>query len=341
MIDYDSTQYPTGVMAWRALLAAVEHASAGDESEWIEFKAHLDLNERSARPVLAKAIIGFANREVGRAARHLGGRALVIVGLEPGRLIGAPPIDPAEIHDAVQQYLADPAPGWDIHYVEYRDTKVLVVTVDPPAQGDPPFSIGRNGDKVRDGDIYVRKLGKTEPARSADLAMLFQRMQTSSSPQLDIAVSAEADGGVRLFDVPPDWIDQWVVRERGRLMTPLAPPRQKRSGLGGMEVTRLGRGSGFAALGLSDALRDQADKQRELMATFARSNPHETRHEESRTQDEYEAEVDAYLEECAAGFQRLPRSCVASCRPLSCSRPTTAPIRTSSGSRCMPTSKET
>lgn len=299
VIDYDTSQYPTGTLSWQELLGAIEKAAPGDESEWIEFKAKLDLCQKINRPVLAKAIVAFANRDVARAAQHFDGRALIVIGLEPGNLIGAPEIDPAQLHDAVQPYLSDPAPQWDVQYLTYGGKSVLVVTVSAPQQGDPIHCIAKDGDKVRDGEVYVRSVGKSSPAKSADLRMLSTRLLTKAGPGLDVDVFVDASDGVPLFNYPTDWVGRWVDAERARLMAPLAPPPPKPN-LGPHLAA-----NGLGALGLSESLLSQCGTARLANYAASLSNPFEIKHEEERTEETYAAEVDEYLDQCR---QQLPKA---------------------------------
>lgn len=299
MIDFDTSQYPAGTLGWQELLGAIEKAAPGDESEWIEFKANLDLRQKINRPVLAKAIVAFANRDVARAAQHFHGRALIVIGLEPGNLIGAPEIDPAELHDAVQPYLADPAPRWDVQYLTHRGKSVLVVTVNAPQQGDPIHCIAKDGDKVRDGEVYVRNIGKSSPAKSADLRMLSTRLLTQAGPGLDIDVFADAGDGVPPFNYPTDWVDRWVDAERNRLMAPLAPPPPK------PHVSPRLAANGLGAFGLSESLLSQSGTARFADFAASISRPFEIKHEEERTEETYAAEVEEYLDKCR---QQLPKA---------------------------------
>lgn len=298
MIDYDASQFPAGALGWQGLLEAIENASPGDESEWIEFKANLDLRQKTERPVLAKAIVAFANRDVARAAQYFEGRGLIVIGLEPGNLVGAPDIDPAELHDAIQLYLADPSPRWDVQYLTYKGKSVHVVAVNAPQPGDPIHCIAKEGDRVRDGDVYVRKMGKSDPAKSADLRRLSTRMLAQAGPGLDVEVLADAGNGVPLFEDPAGWVDRWVDAERDRLMAPLAPPPPARS------ADSFGR-TGLAALGLSDSILNQVSAATRLADMAAKSNPLHIKHEEKRTEEAYEAEVEEYLDKCR---QRLPKA---------------------------------
>ena len=299
MIDYDTSQYPAGALGWQGLLEAVENASPGDESEWIEFKANLDLRQKTDRPVLAKAIVAFANREVARATQHFDGRGLIVIGLEPGNLVGAPDIDPAELHNAIQPYLADPAPRWDVQYLKYKGKAVHVVAVNAPQPGDPIHCIAKEGDKVRDGDVYVRNMGKSAPAKSVDLRRLSTRLLAQAGPGLDVEVLAAAGDGVPLFEDPAGWVDRWVDAERDRLMAPLAPPPAAPPA-----DFRFGK-TGLAALGLSDSLLNQVSAATRLADMAAMSNPFHIKHEEERTEEAYEAEVEEYLDKCR---QRLPKA---------------------------------
>lgn len=300
MIDFDTSQYPAGALGWHGLLEAIENASPGDELEWIEFKANLDLRQKVDRPVLAKAIVAFANRDVARAAQHFGGRGLIVIGLEPGNLVGAPEIDPAELHDAVQPYLAEPAPRWDVQYLTFRGKPVLVVTVSAPQPGDPIHCIAKDGDKVRDGYVYVRNVGKSAPAKSADLRMLSTRLLTQTGPGLDVEVIADAGDGVPLFEYPVDWVDRWVDAERGRLMAPLMPPPPE------PPVDPRLRAGGLGAFGRSESLLNQISATAHLPDLAAsRSNPFHIKHEEERTEEAYAAEVEEYLEKCR---QQLPKA---------------------------------
>ena len=84
MSDFDTSALPSGTLGWTAFLEAIENGAIPDESEWLEFKANLDLAKKSERPVLAKAIVAFANRDADLASRHMDGRGIVVVGLETG-----------------------------------------------------------------------------------------------------------------------------------------------------------------------------------------------------------------------------------------------------------------
>lgn len=299
MISYDTSEYPTGVRAWQVLLEAIETASPSDEADWIEFKANVDLTKKAERPIIAKAIVAFANRDPARATRQLGGRALIVIGLEPGNIVGTSEIDPAQLHDYIQHYLAAPQPGWDHQYLTYREKVVLVITVDPPKTGDPIHCIGSSGDKVRDGEVFVRKVGQSAQATSMDLRMLSERLLAQGSNGLGISVTANAGAGPPLFSIPGQWVEEWIDAERARLMRPLKPQE------GG---ANLGRTSGAGVLGSAFIDHERFEKfigQGQMARSLRALDPFSKRHEEDRSPEDYEAEVDAYLDRCR---EQMPRA---------------------------------
>ncbi|MGY0541388.1 AlbA family DNA-binding domain-containing protein [Nocardioides sp. YJ-D4] len=291
MIDFDTTRLPFTLTEWAAFIAAIDNAAPEDESDWIEFKANLDLHARTERPVLAKAIVAFANREVARAAPHLGGHAVITVGLEPGTVIDVR-IDPADLANYLEPYLGDPAPPWSPHYVDYKGKRVLVVIVDAPQAGDPIYCIAKAGgdqkNGVRAGDIYVRHHGKSELQTPGDLQMLTERMRSQLGPTLDLNVCPVVDDGVPVVDFPATWLDTWISAERRRLMKPLLPEPKSTP-------------DRFSTLGRLDSLSTMS-RMSNYLSGLDMTNPFETKHDEDRTEEEYKAEVAQYLERCKSAL---------------------------------------
>jgi hypothetical protein len=56
-----------------ALVQAVRNADGHEEHRWIEWKSTLDLTDRAGLAHIAKAVIGFANRDPAAARHHAGG----------------------------------------------------------------------------------------------------------------------------------------------------------------------------------------------------------------------------------------------------------------------------
>ena len=54
------------------------------------------------------------------------------------------------------------------NYVPRDGKKVLLVTVEAPKNGDPVYMLRKSSDGARDGEVFVRKAGRTERANSVD-----------------------------------------------------------------------------------------------------------------------------------------------------------------------------
>lgn len=179
-INFDTSGLPPrGTVGWHELFDAVKVALPGDENQWVEFKANVDPSTKAGAATIAKSIVAFANRDPDNAANWLGGHAVILVGLEPGNVVGAPEIDPADLHNKVNALLGPPPPKWDATPVTYEGKHVIAITVDPPRQGDPIAVIGKSSGEVVDGHVYVRQVGKSERATSADIRRLVIRGQAA------------------------------------------------------------------------------------------------------------------------------------------------------------------
>lgn len=291
MIDYDTSRMPLGALGWTRLLEAIEAAEPGDENEWVEFKAANNPTSTEGRAAIAKAIVAFANRDPQRAARWFGGHAFIVVGLHPGSLVGVEPVDPAHVHDAVQPFLCDPAPYWEPLPLAYKGKTVLIITIAPPRVGDPIACIAKSSGPIQDGNIYVRRPGKSEPARAADVRRLSERLGAARST-VDIAVQTDGDVSIPTADYVDDWVDHWITAERERLLGPLRPPPAPD---GQSQWRHVGA--------FPDSSRLVADALKLSAANSALMRGLRKEHAESRSEQEYRDEVETYLQRCR---DRLP-----------------------------------
>lgn len=308
MIDYDVTVTPMGPLGMQRLLGAVESAHPNDESEWIEFKADLDPTSKEGAATIAKAIVAFANRDPDRAQRWCAGHAYIVIGLAPGNVAGAAEIDPAVLHDKVNMLLADPAPHWDPTPLTYAEKHVIVITVAPPRAGDPIACIGRSSGEVVDGNVYVRVPGKSERAKAADIRRLSTRLAPVGETLRDLVVTTA--GTIASVDYDDDWMTRWIEDEEDRLLAPLTPEPEPEAEPD--PVTRLSSLGPAALAGLSwdlpayrkmepfirtgAGMRSQAERLHDMLTE---------RHEEDRTEEEYRAAVESYLDRCR---ERLPEA---------------------------------
>lgn len=218
-IDLDLSRALRGVDGLRSLVHAVVAGDSSDESEWLEWKTDLDLKTRPGCLHVAKAILGMANRAVEVAARTCEGFGYLIVGAEPGNLVGVVVPDPSDWVTRVEQYLkGGKGPAWSPMTVPVDGHDVLVVTIDPPKDGDPLWPLRRELDPYRSGTLFVRKPGRTEPATATDIDDLQRRLLAAGTPLPQVVLELHGD-------VPLPWIvgavvgenvDAWVGAQRHR-----------------------------------------------------------------------------------------------------------------------------
>jgi hypothetical protein len=173
----------------RYLVDAVFRASAHDEDRHVEWKSgRLDLTTAAGWESLARHIIGFANRDPATVSNRLGGYGYVLVGVEPGELSGVATVDPATLVGKLREYVGT-AIRWSPEYVKAENVTVLIIIVDPPAQGDPIYCLRRPINGKQAGTIFVRHTGRTDPANPADIEMLQSRFAStlSSTPRRERA----------------------------------------------------------------------------------------------------------------------------------------------------------
>ena len=279
MLNVDPTKLPGRPTEWVALLDAIEHADPGDEQVWLEWKSTLDLTSRhDVGTILSKAILAMANRDPDDAGRTMLGHGIVIVGLEPGTIHGVTNVDNADLDKLVSLYVGADGPRWLPHLYTYAGKGVLIVVVDPPCWGDPIWTMRKQIDKYQDGTIFVRKRARSEPANSADIVRLSERLsRTLTAERLNIDVGVECPQPLAKIAWTAEGIDTAIDAERSHLMQPLLQERRDRA-------IPLVRASLYPAgmPNIGAALR-----------TVQNMFPSEP---EPRTEAQYEAEVQTYLD---------------------------------------------
>ena len=206
-LELDVSRPLRGIDGRRDLVRAIVAANQSDETDWLEWKTDLDLNRKAGCFHVAKAILGMANRPVDVAARTCGGYGYVTVGVEPGNLTGVVVPDPSQWIDRVEPYLkGENAPAWDWTIVPVDGPDVLVVTIDPPQDGDPAWPLRKEFESYRSGVVFVRKAGKTEPALADDIDALGRRMLAGGSQLPPLLVEV-------IGDVPVPWLVGAEVQE--------------------------------------------------------------------------------------------------------------------------------
>jgi hypothetical protein len=126
---------------------------------------------------------------------------------------------------------------YDPQYVQADGEQVLFLLVDPPQQGDPIYclqaqSSDPDGKTLREGSIYVRRNGLTEPASAADIARLGRRAGATTT-ELDLCVDLDAS---ETCAIEAGWLwdetrDSYIEKEHRRLYSGLPNPREQQIGM--------------------------------------------------------------------------------------------------------------
>ncbi|MDQ1446339.1 MAG: hypothetical protein QOF60_661 [Actinomycetota bacterium] len=212
------------------VVQAVVDADAHDEADWIEWKSDPDLSTKRGCFSIARTILGMANRVPAAANLVCEGLGYIVVGAEPGNLAGVVSVDPADLDQILAPWLGGvEGPRYTPTYVLIDGRKVLVVVVEAPKNGDPIYALRKESEGGRDGDVFVRKSGRTERANSADLKALMERAAADNAATPDLDVSLVGSIPLSWFD--PTTIDTTVaawVADRRRAMESAARTEERR-----------------------------------------------------------------------------------------------------------------
>ena len=160
----------------RAIITAPQHEP---ETDWLEWKSELDVSSAEGAFKAARSILGFGNRDPDYVARYARGCTYLVVGAEPGSLVGVTPHDPADVEQWISPYIARGEPQWSVDYLDLDGTTVMFITIEAPEWGDPIFTLQKGGTKTMSGAIYVRGNGKTEQASPQEVRRLSERTRRS------------------------------------------------------------------------------------------------------------------------------------------------------------------
>jgi hypothetical protein len=211
-----------------ALVEAIRDAPANEpETDSVEWKSNWDITDAAVRFETARHILGFGNRTMFAAQQQFEGCAYLVTGAEPGGIVGAPAVDPADLDNQLGKLIAPGQPRWSPSYVTVDGQQVLIFTIESPRQGDPIFTLQKGFDKAPAGRIYVRRHGKTEEASPADIRALEARGQ-AVRPKVELAVTrADKTAILRAASFTGDDLKEWLAAERQRLALPPEPPPRR------------------------------------------------------------------------------------------------------------------
>ncbi len=285
-INIDSARAIRRPADQRHLVEAVRDALAADEAHWIEWKSTLPLSEPAGRFIMAKTILGMANRHPEESARFCEGLGYVIIGAQPGKISGVEQVDPARLDDWLRPYLGRNGPEWSATWISFAETNVLILAVEAPRWGDPIHVLRKSyqpetGKGADNGAIFVRRRGSTTIADADAIDMLQDRAR--HRPDADLSVSLDWLGPpLILTPIDQSRLSQeiWVQAERDRLLEPLCRHQ---------EAKRRGR--------VTNPMAAFSDQYSQLIAA-AILPPNLDFQQEKRTPEAYTREVEDYLAKC-------------------------------------------
>jgi hypothetical protein len=325
-LNFDTERAPMRPGDFADLVRAVVAARSSDEGSWLEWKSRLDLGTAEGKASLARAVVGMANRSQAVAGAHCEGRGFVVVGAHPGEVVGMEELDPAVTEARVRPYLGEGGPRWYPHWVEVNGATVLVVEVAAPRAGDPVHHIHKDGPGVQSGNIFIRRGATTVPPNAAELSALVARA-TSKTAIGGIRVGLSQSRELSPVDFSTQAIDSWLDRERDRCLVSLRAYRRPQS-RGPRHLGSFGTPGGSSGLSFAEA-EDLAQRQRDgetlteaertqlasalqtaraAAASVAGTLAKMTRWEdETRTSEQYTAQVEAYIASCRTRLPQVAR----------------------------------
>ncbi|SDP46827.1 hypothetical protein SAMN04489867_2559 [Pedococcus dokdonensis] len=232
-------------------------------------KSQLDLSSKADQVKIAKFILGAANRMPDDAAQRLDGFAVLVAGVAPGAAAGIPRIENHELRRLIDPFVGV-GPRWDVERVSGDgDNQVLIIVVSPPTWGEAPYPCLQTSGSLQDGDIYIRADGETRKANGAEIGQLVQR-SSPAKPRPEVTV--DLVGPVHAYEVDTSAGNQAIAKARASLLSSLP-------------------GKGPAA-SVVNALGLQGLQASAIMGGLYRTV------EESRSESEFQAEVDRWGVAC-------------------------------------------
>ena len=242
-LKLDTSKQLRSVTELTELVQAIAAAPLSEsEPVWLEWKREADLTERQWHVIIAKCIAGFANRDPIVARQWASGCAYMVVGAEPSNVMGVNPVDNANLHAGISRYVR-PSVRWSAQYVQYQGKQVLIVIVEPPEHGDRVVAMlsdyqpeGRGGSRIRRGDVFIRRHGRTDLAGQDDYDMLASRF--AGGAERVIGLSVQAFETVTAVPVAFDTVSvaTWCKREEREFLEPLETAANPQIGLPFLQI---------------------------------------------------------------------------------------------------------
>lgn len=304
----DISRAPRGELAAAELVNAVARVGDLAERHYLELKGPPDFDSKVNKQKVAKFILGAANRQPSRAAEAFEGFGVMVVGITANGAEGVPPVEMLSLSQVVKPFLGEAGPRWDIVRVPVANStnQVILVIVDPPEAGQPPFICRASGEGLVDGRIYYRADGETREPTSDELDHLMAR--GAAVPQAPVDLRIEMIG--KIVPVTVDQtrtLEEYLSRTRARLLAalPQTPVPIDPSDHPGPRLP----GSTLAAAAL--ALASESNSLVTHRFLFGADEP------EKRTEDQYREEIARWETSFRAAWPSAMESFLAHSAPVS------------------------
>ena len=158
------------------LVQAISSApSSESEPVWLGVKREADLNDRRWHALISKCIADSPTGIRLCPSYGQGGCSYLVIGAEPGNVSGDTPVDNAILHAGISRFVRQTV-RWSPQYIKQEGKQVLVITVESPEFGDQIVAMltsyqsnERGASVCREGDVFIRRHGRTDLAGQQDL----------------------------------------------------------------------------------------------------------------------------------------------------------------------------
>ncbi|RBY85989.1 hypothetical protein [Blastococcus sp. TF02A-26] len=192
------------------------------ERHFLEVKSAIDIKGKDGIAKVAKFILGAANRMPDDVARYFEGHAVMVLGVAAGSVPGIEPVEALDIERGVRPFLSVNGPRWDLQRVPIdSEREVLLILVDPPEWGQPPFPCHKDGLGLYSGQIIVRADGETRPANGEEVVHLLGRSR-DVNPDVDLDVVVDGVAGAYICN--EQVLEVHLRRETERLQRAMTTP---------------------------------------------------------------------------------------------------------------------
>jgi hypothetical protein len=227
-LEIDIDRRIVGPRARKGLVEAILSAEPHEpETFWLEWKSAVNLGEKKWRGEIASHILGFANRDPRVAIKATEGQGYIAFGVSPGCLEGVEVADPAELEDWLSPYLGGAeGPHWDADYVTVDGKQVLLVSVEPPRQGDSIRTLRRaftdpSGTTHHEGRVFVRRYGKSVPQPSSAEMQMLQRRLVAEKNHLGLEFQIESGSPLQALDLSEETRKRWILIQEEEMLESL------------------------------------------------------------------------------------------------------------------------